>query len=163
MQHPDCQSVEAGTEAVFRVNATGDKLHFQWQKNHRNLCDSDRYCGIETDTLHIIEVEKRDKGRYRCIVKNDMESKPSKEALLAITSKLVIIIHMTTVVYRIGYCWPIDDIGLVCMYQYVHFKLTWWYCFVSLVPRPTPFFVLQFAFNIIHGGGRALFRLRVLY
>ena len=27
--------------------------------------------------------------------------------------------------------------------------------FSSLVPRPTPFFVLRFVFNIIHGGGRA--------
>ena len=26
---------------------------------------------------------------------------------------------------------------------------------ISLVPRPTPFFVLRFAFSIIHGGGRA--------
>ena len=26
--------------------------------------------------------------------------------------------------------------------------------FASLVPRPTPFFVLRFAFSIIHGGGR---------
>ena len=25
----------------------------------------------------------------------------------------------------------------------------------SLVPRPTPFFVLRFAFSRIHGGGRA--------
>ena len=25
----------------------------------------------------------------------------------------------------------------------------------SLVPRPTPFFVLRFAFSIIHGGERA--------
>ena len=28
------------------------------------------------------------------------------------------------------------------------------YSGTSLVPRPTPFFVLRFAFNIIHGGGR---------
>ena len=33
---------------------------------------------------------------------------------------------------------------------------------LSLVPRPTPFFVLRFAFNIIHGGRRVLFHLRVL-
>ena len=83
-QDPDCQSVEVGTEAVFRVKATGDKLHFQWQKNERNLCDSDRYCGIETDTLRIIEVKDRDKGCYRCIVKNDLERKVSKEAWLTI-------------------------------------------------------------------------------
>ena len=29
------------------------------------------------------------------------------------------------------------------------------YTTYSLVPRPTPFFVLRFAFNIIHGGRRA--------
>ena len=34
---------------------------------------------------------------------------------------------------------------------------------ISLVPRPPPFCVLQFAFSIIHGSGRALFRFRVLY
>ena len=72
---------------MFRVKATGDELHFQWQKDRSDLCDGGRYCDTNTDTLHIVDVEEGDRGRYRCIVKNDAGRKPSNEALLTITSK----------------------------------------------------------------------------
>ena len=79
--------MEAGTEAVFRVKATGDEVHFQWQKDRSDLCDGGQYCDTNTDTLHIVDVEEGDRGRYRCIVKNDVGKKFSNEALLTITSK----------------------------------------------------------------------------
>ena len=41
-----------------------------------------------TSRLHIIEVEKDDKGRYRCLVKNYVGDEFSQEAFL-IVSKLV--------------------------------------------------------------------------
>ena len=74
-----------GTEAVFRVKATGDQLHFQWQKNRIDLCEGNRYSDTDTDTLRILEVEDCDKGRYRCLVKNAVGSKVSDEALLIVS------------------------------------------------------------------------------
>lgn len=81
-------AVEA--KAVFRVEATGDKLHFQWQKNRTDLSDGGRYCDTDTDTLCIVEVEKDDKGRYRCIVENSVGKQFSKEASLTV-GKLIIL------------------------------------------------------------------------
>ena len=80
----------AGTEVVFRVKATGDNLHFQWQKDRTDLYDGGRYCDTDTDTLRIVEVEMSDEGRYRCIVKNDKGKMPSNEASLTV-SKLMIV------------------------------------------------------------------------
>ena len=87
-QHPKDQSVATGADVSFHVEATGDNLHFQWQKNHSDLGDGDRCCGTRTNRLHIIEVEKSDKGRYRCLVKNSVGEEFSHEAFL-IVSKLV--------------------------------------------------------------------------
>lgn len=81
-------AVEA--KAVFRVEATGDNLHFQWQKNRTDLSDGGRYCDTDTDTLCIVEVEKDDKGRYRCIVENSVGKQFSKEASLTV-GKLIIL------------------------------------------------------------------------
>ena len=81
-----------GTEVKFKIEATGDDLKFQWQKNRKtDLSDDDKYCDTDTDTLHIVEVEKDDKGRYRCRVSNYTGKTFSKEASLTV-SKLVI--HM---------------------------------------------------------------------
>ena len=79
-----------GTDVKFKIEATGDDLKFQWQKNHNiDLSDDEKYCGANTDTLHIVEVEKGDKGRYRCCVSNYAGETFSVEAFLTV-SKLVI-------------------------------------------------------------------------
>ena len=85
-QHPKDQSVATGADVSFHVEATGDNLHFQWQKNQTELVDGDRCCGTRTSRLRIIEVEMSDKGRYRCLVKNSVGDEFSQEAFL---SKLV--------------------------------------------------------------------------
>ena len=85
-QHPKDQSVATGADASFYVEATGDNLTFQWQKNHSDLDDGERCCGTRTNRLRIIEVEMSDKGRYRCLVKNSVGDEFSQEAFL---SKLV--------------------------------------------------------------------------
>ena len=74
------------------VQATGDNLLFQWQKNRVDLSDDDRHYGTGTDTLHIVMVEKGDKARYRCHVKNEIGREFSDEAIL-IVSKLIISLH----------------------------------------------------------------------
>ena len=73
-----------GTEVVFKVEATGVDLHFQWQKDWIDLHDGGRYCDTKTDSLRIVEVENDDKGRYRCCVRNDKKMKFSDEILLTV-------------------------------------------------------------------------------
>ena len=75
---------------MFRVKATGDILQFQWQKNHTDIHDQDsRYCGADTNSLHILLVEKGDEGCYRCLVKNYIGEKFAIDAVLTV-SKLVL-------------------------------------------------------------------------
>ena len=74
----------AGNEAIFKVKATGENLQFQWQKDRSDLHDDSRYCDTDTDTLKIVEVNKSDKGRYRCLVKNAVGNKCSDEVLLTV-------------------------------------------------------------------------------
>ena len=78
-----------GTEAVFKVKATGDCLQFQWQKDCKDLHDGSKYRGTKIDELHIKDVKKSDKGCYQCLVKNTKGENLSEEADLAV-SKLVI-------------------------------------------------------------------------
>ena len=75
------------------VQAIGDNLLYQWQKNGINLSDDDRHHGTGTDTLHIVKVEKGDsKARYQCSVKNEIGEESSEEAVLTV-SKLIIGLH----------------------------------------------------------------------
>ena len=88
-QHPENRSVVKGVDINFNIKATGDNLKFQWQKDgHIDLSDGEKYHGVHTDTLHIAKMEEGDKGRYRCLVKNDVAEKLSDEAMLT-DSKLV--------------------------------------------------------------------------
>ena len=72
----------------FKVKATGECLQFQWKKDCKDLHGDSKYRGTKTDTLHIKEVEKSDKGCYQCLVKNHVKGKFSEEATLTV-SKLV--------------------------------------------------------------------------
>ena len=89
-QHPECKSVATGQLTAFTVEATGDNLHYRWQKDGIDLSDDDRHCDVGTDTLGIVKVEKSDnKAHYRCLVKNEVGKEFSKKAVLTV-SKLVI-------------------------------------------------------------------------
>ena len=80
--------------ATFTVEATGDDLHFQWQKDGKDISmDEMRLKCSQTDktsTLRIQSVEKGDEGHYKCLVKNRVESSvessgmTSKEAQLPV-------------------------------------------------------------------------------
>ena len=67
----------------FNIEATGDNLHFQWQKDGSGLSDGDKYRGMNTDTLHIVAAEGSDEGDYRCLVENDVGKLFSNEAVLS--------------------------------------------------------------------------------
>ena len=80
-----------GTSAVFTVEATGDELQFQWQKDGKDIDRNEsRLQHSQTDktsTLHIQHVEKRDRGHYKCLVKDAVEKSEdiSDEAELTIS------------------------------------------------------------------------------
>ena len=52
-QHPESKSVASGASTTLTVEATGDDLHFKWQKDGKDLHDGSKYCGTKTYILHI--------------------------------------------------------------------------------------------------------------
>ena len=89
-QDPESQSVATGTHTSLRVQATGDDLQFQWQKDKIDIEDSETRTQCNStgnaSTLYIKHTEKSDKGRYRCLIKNPIEKigKASQEANLSV-------------------------------------------------------------------------------
>ena len=89
-RHPKSKSITTGADVTMTVRATGDNLHYQWQKDGIDLSDDDRHCDTGTHTLHIVKMEIFDnKAHYRCHVKNEIGEEFSREAVLTV-SKLVI-------------------------------------------------------------------------
>jgi len=82
IQHPQSQSVPAGAEATLKVEAGGDDLIFQWQKNDIDVHNDSTYSGTDTNILKIEHVKKSEEGYYRCRVKNEVnkDGELSKEA-----------------------------------------------------------------------------------
>ena len=89
-KHPESQSVVTGALVAFTVEAMGDSLQFQWQKDGKDIDrDKSRLQCSQSDnisTLCIQHVEKSDQGHYKCLVTNAVEKngKPSLEAELTV-------------------------------------------------------------------------------
>ena len=68
------------------IEATGDSLTFQWQKNGSDVHNGSNYSGTDTKTLSIQEVKKSDEGCYRCLVINEIKKDGilSEEAQLSV-------------------------------------------------------------------------------
>ena len=94
IQHPNSQTVLTGGETTFTVEATGDDLIFQWQKNGSDVHNGSNYSGTDTNTLSIQYVKKSDGGRYRCLVKNEVKKDGtlSKEAQLIVCKFIIYIV-----------------------------------------------------------------------
>ena len=115
-KHPESQSVVTGALVAFTVEAMGDSLQFQWQKDGKDI-DGDKsriQCSQSdnTSTLCIQHVEKSDQGHYKCLVTNAVEKnrKPSLEAELTVCELflffLVFISHVVLVVKFVICCLP---------------------------------------------------------
>ena len=78
--------VEGGT-TNFSVNASGDGLTYQWQRNGTNILHNDsRFEGVSKAVLTINDVEVDDTGMYKCIVFNGAgDSVTSNEATLTVS------------------------------------------------------------------------------
>ena len=77
IQGPENQSVATGNDITFSIEATGDDLQFQWQKDGINIDSSESRFFLShtnhTSTLCIQCVSNKDQGNYRCLVKNPVE------------------------------------------------------------------------------------------
>ena len=87
--HPESKSVATGKETSFSIGASGDNLHFQWQIDGIDLSDGDKYRGVNTNILRVVNLGKGDKGYYRCLVNNKIETMFSNEALLSVSELLI--------------------------------------------------------------------------
>ena len=90
--------------ATFTVEATGDNLHFQWQKDGKeiDMNETQLKCSQtdKTSTLRIQCVEKGDEGHYKCLVKNQVESSgmTSKEVQLTVCKSAIEYYHLLDIV-----------------------------------------------------------------
>ncbi|MBL9139439.1 MAG: immunoglobulin domain-containing protein [Verrucomicrobiales bacterium] len=79
LQQPQSQSVAAGSDVVFSVQATGGgSLDYRWQKGEADLA------GQNGATLRLTSVTTADAGRYRVLVSNADGSVTSAEAVLTV-------------------------------------------------------------------------------
>ena len=89
-RNPEDQSIATGADITFTAEATGDELHFQWQKDSQDIDSSDSRLSFNqtdgTSTLKIQCAKKSDKGHYKCLVKNPVNhgGNSSSEAELRI-------------------------------------------------------------------------------
>jgi phosphohistidine swiveling domain-containing protein len=84
---PDDVSVLEGDPATFRVEATGNGLHYQWQKNGANIA------GATSATFHIAHAPFADDGAtYRCVVSNTAGSVTSRAAVLDVQLRPPVIV-----------------------------------------------------------------------
>ena len=83
-QHPKSKEVPTGAETKFKIEATGDDLTFQWQKDGHDVHNDSKYSGTDTNMLQIRDTKKSDEGCYRCRVGNDVSMKLSDEARLRV-------------------------------------------------------------------------------
>ena len=90
-EHPKNQSVPTGEEATLTVEASGNNLKFQWQKNGRDVHNDSNYSGTDTNTLGIQQAKKSHAGCYRCLVKNEVkkDGEISEEAKLTVCESVL--------------------------------------------------------------------------
>ena len=100
-QHPKHQSAFIGADINFTVEATGDDLQFQWQKDGKDIDSSEsRFQCIQKDktsTLNIQCVKKSDKGCYKCLVKNPVEERGEPSYVAELTVRKYCTVMLTEV------------------------------------------------------------------
>lgn len=90
-EQPVGQSVLVCAPVTLTVQAEGDALAYQWQRDTLNLLDEGRYSGVMTNTLAISEAIAADSGAFRCIVYEACGYVTSAEVDLTVTPTLQIL------------------------------------------------------------------------
>lgn len=89
-QHPQSQTVPAGSTASFSVGASGlhtapaggPPLTYLWRRGYQPLTNGGRISGATTAQLQIANVAVSDSGNYDCVVTQGVISEPSSLARL---------------------------------------------------------------------------------
>jgi len=93
-QHPQDQTVSAGSPASFSVGAgtlasrassTSGTLTYQWRRNYQELLDGGTISGAKTSHFQISSTSFADSGFYDCVVTQDTIVEPSSLAHLRVT------------------------------------------------------------------------------
>lgn len=84
---PESVTVALNADAIFEVEATGEKLSYQWQyfNSGSSRWQNSGLTGNQTPQITVKALSNRDGQKYRCVVTNAMgETKTSGEATLTI-------------------------------------------------------------------------------
>lgn len=82
---PEDISVAAGKTATFHVEATGEKLSYQWQYSlNGSYWSNCSGSGHDTDTFSFVMQKKFSGRQYRCVVTADGETLTSKAATVSL-------------------------------------------------------------------------------
>ena len=97
-----------GALIAFTVEAMGDSLQFQWQKDGKGI-DRDKsrlQCSQSdnTSTLCIQQVEKSDQGHYKCLVTNPVEKNGKSSHVAELTVREFVFVFFLCVVLAVE-CW----------------------------------------------------------
>ena len=84
IEQPNSMEITAEEEAVFTVNASGDGLSYQWQK------DANDITGANSNSLVIASVGMEDEGLYRCVVSGSCNETTSMEVTLEVCAPVSI-------------------------------------------------------------------------
>lgn len=103
--HPYDQTVAEGDSVTFSVDASGDGLTYQWQRNGINIEPSTgKFEGVSNHTLTVNNVQVEDTGLYKCIVFNKAgDGAISDEANLQISKQSKVTIRSTRHIIFIMY------------------------------------------------------------
>src|SRR5690349_12331599 len=86
---PADQTENYGSNATLSVQATGQPLNYQWQKDGQPLADYHNVAGANNSTLKLIGVAQSDAGSYNVIISNSAGSVTSSNAVLTVNSKFI--------------------------------------------------------------------------
>ena len=70
VSNPSSRTNNAGTEAVFTVNATGQGLSYQWRKGAQDLVNGGNVSGANAACVRLTGVSQSDAGNYSVLVSN---------------------------------------------------------------------------------------------
>ncbi|MGV3614154.1 MAG: immunoglobulin domain-containing protein [Fimbriimonas sp.] len=81
---PQSLAVDAGDDATFTVQATGDSLAFQWQRLDSGIWEN--LSGANANAYTVTSAESGDAGSYRVVVSNSAGTATSNAATLTVST-----------------------------------------------------------------------------
>lgn len=103
---------------VLAIHATGTNLKYRWQKQGANffedLLPQDRYLGLGTDTLRIVNpTSVADSGYYRCLVENSCDEDLSEVFYINLNRAPWVVNPMSLHDYADGVCVNTGSVDLI--------------------------------------------------